>query len=168
RLEAIRERIDRAGATAEIRTLGPSGQGMGDLVGQADLVLVDAPCSGSGTWRRRPEAPWRLTPGTLGRFPPQQLAILSRAADLVRPGGRLVYITCSVFAEENEEVAAAFATARPEFHPRPIAEAAAVPALTQAGQRRLAELAGGGHTVQLTPLRNGTDGFFVALFERSA
>lgn len=168
RLDAIKERVERAGAAADIRTLGQDGQGMIDLAGKADLVVVDAPCSGSGTWRRRPEAPWRLTPGTLARFPALQLSILSHAADLVRPGGRLVYITCSVFAEENDEVAAAFAAAHPEFRPRPIAEAAAATsALTPAGQARLAELAKGGHTLQLTPLRSGTDGFFVALFERS-
>ena len=166
RLEAIRERLERAGAAAEIRATGPEGQGTEDLAGAADLVLVDAPCSGSGTWRRRPESPWRLSAESLARFPPLQTGILTRAADLVRPGGRLVYITCSVFAEENEQVAAAFAAARPDFRPRPITDAAQTPAITDAGRTRLAELAQGGHTVQLTPLRNGTDGFFIALFER--
>ena len=168
RLDAIRERVQRAGSLAEIRSITQDGEGTEDLTGQADLVLVDAPCSGAGTWRRRPEAPWRLTPESLGRFPPLQTTILARAAQIVRPGGRLVYVTCSVFAEENDAVADAFLANHPDFRPRPITEAADTPALTQAGRDRLAELAAGGHTVQLTPLRNGTDGFFIALFERSA
>jgi 16S rRNA (cytosine967-C5)-methyltransferase len=149
--------------------LGPEGEGVPDLEGWADLVFVDAPCSGSGTWRRRPEAAWRLTAAEVERLHALQVRILGWAAKLVRPGGRLVYVTCSVLGRENEDSAAAFAEARPNFRPAPVAEAA-VPALglTEAGQARLAELAGGGHQVQLTPARTGTDGFFVALFERTA
>ncbi len=169
RLEAIPERLERAGAAAELRRTGPEGQGTEDLDAAADLVLVDAPCSGSGTWRRRPEGAWRLTPAGVARLSELQGAILSQAARLVRPGGRLVYVTCSILAEENEAVAEGFAAADPAFRPVPVAAAArASPALTDAARDRLAALADGGHTVQLTPHRTGTDGFFVALFERSA
>ena len=166
RLQAIPERLKRAGATAELRLAGPNGEGTEDLAAAADLVLVDAPCSGSGTWRRHPEGAWRLAPEDVARLSGLQQAILARASALVKPGGRLVYVTCSVLRDENEAVAEAFAAAHPDFRPVPIAEAAATPDLTDAARARLAELAEGGHTVQLTPLRTGTDGFFVALFER--
>ena len=167
RLDVIPERLKRAGARAEMRLTGADGQGTEDLYAKADLVLVDAPCSGSGTWRRRPEGAWRLTPDDVTRLAALQGAILSRAATLVKPGGRLAYVTCSILAEENDAVAAAFAAASPDFHPLPIADAAATPDLTDQGRARLAELAEGGHTLQLTPHRTGTDGFFIALFERS-
>ena len=166
RLQAIPERLKRAGASAELRLTGANGEGTEDLAAAADLVLVDAPCSGSGTWRRHPEGAWRLTPEDVARLSGLQQAILARATALVKPGGRLVYVTCSVLRDENEAVAEAFAAAHPDFRPVPIAEAAATPDLTDAARARLAELAEGGHTVQLTPLRTGTDGFFVALFER--
>ena len=168
RLDAVPERLKRAGAKAELRLTGADGQGTDDLIGLADLVLVDAPCSGSGTWRRRPEGAWRLTPDDVARLAELQLKILTRASGLVKPGGRLAYVTCSVLDAENAAVAAAFAEAHPDFAPVPIAVAAATPDLTEAGRARLAELARDGHTVQLTPHRTGTDGFFIALFERSA
>lgn len=168
RLKSIEPRLERAGARAELRRIGGAGQGSEDLEGSADLVLVDAPCSGSGTWRRRPEQAWRLAEAELERFMRLQGSILSRAAELVRPGGRLTYVTCSVLAPENHDVTEAFAAAHPDFKPVPIAQAAAASAgLTEAGRTRLAELADGGHRVQLSPRRTGTDGFFVALFERT-
>ena len=139
-----------------------------DLIGKADRVLVDAPCSGSGTWRRRPEEAWRLTEEQLHAVIKTQKDVLRRAAALVRPGGRLAYVTCSVLAAENADVATAFAANHPEFKPLPITEAAATPLLTDTARARLAELSGGGHTVQLSPRRTGTDGFFIALFQRSA
>ncbi|MDP8915931.1 MAG: RsmB/NOP family class I SAM-dependent RNA methyltransferase, partial [Pseudomonadota bacterium] len=168
RLEAIRPRLTRAGAQAELRRLGPEGENMDDLAGRADLVFVDAPCSGSGTWRRRPESAWRLTAEEVERLHALQVAVLGRAARLVRPGGRLVYVTCSVLSRENGDSAKAFAHAHPEFRPRPITDALATPNLTEAGRARLAELAGSGHTLQLTPARTNTDGFFIATFTRPA
>ena len=84
----------------------------------------------------------------------------------MKPGGRLLYATCSLFAEENEAVAAAFAAAHPDFAPLPIARAVQTDALTPEGQTRLAAMADGAHTLRLTPHTAGTDGFFVALFER--
>ncbi|MBW3617430.1 MAG: RsmB/NOP family class I SAM-dependent RNA methyltransferase [Proteobacteria bacterium] len=169
RLDAVRPRLERANAEAELRLLGPEGEGVADLEERADLVFVDAPCSGAGTWRRRPEAAWRLTEAEVDRFHGLQVAILGRAAKLVRPGGRLVYVTCSVLGRENEDSAAAFAGAHGAFRPVAVAEAAAhASGLTEAGRARLAELAGGGHQVQFTPARTGTDGFFVALWKRTS
>jgi 16S rRNA (cytosine967-C5)-methyltransferase len=168
RLQAMAERLARNDVEAELRQLGADGEGTSDLTGLADLTFVDAPCSGSGTWRRHPEGAWRLTPDGIARLAALQSQILERAAALVRPGGRLAYATCSVFAAENDAVAAVFAAAHPAFSPVPIAKAAQTPDLTDAARQRLAELAGDGHTLQLTPRRSGTDGFFLALFERSA
>jgi 16S rRNA (cytosine967-C5)-methyltransferase len=167
RLDAIRPRLQRAGVAAELRQLGQEGQGVDDLTGQAALVLVDAPCSASGTWRRRPDAAWRLTEAEISRLNALQSAILERAAALVAPGGRLAYVTCSVFDCENGAVVRAFAERRPEFAPVPIIGAATSPFLTGAARQRLAALAGEGHTLQLSPHRTNTDGFFVALFERT-
>ena len=111
------ERLVRAGAKVEKRRLGSNGEGMDDLEAAADLVFVDAPCSGSGTWRRHPEAAWRLTPETVTRLAALQQTILARAAKLVKPGGRLLFATCSMLDQENGAVAAAFAAAHPEFRP---------------------------------------------------
>ena len=168
RLDAMRERLDRAGAAVEVRQLGSDGEGMNDLEAAADLVFVDAPCSGSGTWRRHPEAAWRLTPEDVTRLATLQASILPRAARLVKPGGRLVYVTCSLFVEENEAVAVAFGLTHPAFTLLPIARAAQTDALTPEGRTRLAAMGGGGHTLRLTPHSTGTDGFFVALFERAS
>jgi 16S rRNA (cytosine967-C5)-methyltransferase len=168
RLNAMAERLGRNDAVVELRQLGADGEGAGDLLGRADLVFVDAPCSGSGTWRRHPEGAWRLTPEAITRLARLQGRILSQAATLVTPGGRLAYATCSVFADENDAVAQAFAIANPAFRPLAITQAAQTPELTDSARLRLAELAGDGHTLQLTPRRSGTDGFFLALFERSA
>jgi 16S rRNA (cytosine967-C5)-methyltransferase len=167
RLDAIKPRLARAGLQAEFRRVGPTGDPLEDLQALADRVLVDAPCSGSGTWRRKPEEAWRLTEGELERLSALQLDILNRAADLVRPGGRLAYVTCSVLARENIDVTDAFVAARPDFAPLAVAEAARPPMLTPEGRARLVELCGGGHRVQLSPRRSQTDGFFIALFERT-
>jgi 16S rRNA (cytosine967-C5)-methyltransferase len=168
RLEAITPRLERAGLTADLRRVGPTGDRLDDLIGKADKVLVDAPCSGSGTWRRRPEEAWRLTEEQLHALVVTQKDVLRRAAALVRPGGRLVYVTCSVLAAENTDVVTSFAAEHREFAPLPINQAAVSPLLTDAGRARLAELSSGGHTVQLSPRRTGTDAFFIALFQRSA
>lgn len=166
RLDNIRPRLARAAAAAELRRLGPAGEGVEDLEGRADLVLVDAPCSGSGTWRRRPEDAWRLTAEEVGRLHALQVAILNRAARLVRPGGRLAYVTCSMLGAENEASADAFEAAHPDFRPRPVATALDSPMITEAGRQRLATLAGGGHRLRLSPAATHTDGFFAALYER--
>jgi 16S rRNA (cytosine967-C5)-methyltransferase len=117
------------------------------------VVLVDAPCSGLGALRRNPDARWRLTPEEVDSFPPRQREILDRYSRLVKPGGRLVYATCSINRAENEDVRAAFLGNHPEF----------APAAVFAGA--LAETIPGAE-VQLLPHRHGTDGFYLAAFRR--
>ena len=168
RLDNIKPRLQRAGVEAELIQLGPNGGGVEDMIQQADVVLVDAPCTGSGTWRRRPEDAWRLKPEDVDRMHSLQMAIVARAAKLVKPGGRLVYVTCSMLRGENEATMDAFEEDHPQFAPVPIAEAVDVDALTEAGRGRLAELAQGGHRLRLSPANAGTDGFFAALYERQA
>jgi 16S rRNA (cytosine967-C5)-methyltransferase len=168
RLDAIGPRLARAGLTVDLRRLGPEGQGVDDLTAAADLVLVDAPCSGSGTWRRHPENAWRTTSTEVSNLHVLQREVLARAARLVRPGGRLAYVTCSVLARENEATATAFEAAHPNFRPRPITDALGAPQFTDEARARLAALAAGGHTLRLTPRLTGTDGFFIALYERTS
>ena len=124
------------------------------LEGRMDLVFVDAPCTGSGTWRRHPDAKWRLTPAQLERRIAEQDGVLSAAAGYVKPGGRLVYVTCSLLAEENEDRVAAFLAAHPAFANATIEIAGTEPWRTGAGHLRL------------TPRNAGTDGFFVAALTR--
>ena len=168
RLDNIRPRLERADLHADLRRLSEDGAGLEDLERQADLVLVDAPCSGSGTWRRRPEDAFRLTESEVERLHALQVAILDRAAKLVKPGGRLVYVTCSMLSRENEQSAHAFEAAHPEFRPLPVAAALDTPAFTAAGRERLAALADGGHKLRLSPYSTATDGFFAVLYERPA
>lgn len=167
RLDNIRPRLARAGVAADLRLIGQNGGGVEEFNGKADLVFVDAPCSGSGAWRRRPEDAWRLKADEIERLHALQLRILSQAAALVKPGGRLVYVTCSVLARENEAVADAFEAANAGFRPLPVAEALASVALTDSARMRLAEAANVGR-LRLSPASTGTDGFFIALYERLA
>ena len=147
RLSRLGPRAERAGARMiETRLLNP-GSEREALVGvQADIVLIDAPCSGTGTWRRNPEARWRLSPDRLARLTATQARLLDIGATLVRPGGVLVYIVCSLLDEEGADQAAAFA-ARAGFTPAPLD----LPAGRQHGPGW-----------RLDPARDGTDGFFVA------
>ena len=119
--------------------------------GKADAVLIDAPCSGTGTWRRNPEARWRLDPAELERFAGTQAHLLDVAAELVRPGGRLVYVTCSLLDAEGADRIAAFLESRPDWRSSP-------PVLPLGRQR--------GSGVRLTPFHDGTDGFFIARLEK--
>jgi 16S rRNA (cytosine967-C5)-methyltransferase len=142
-------RLERAGVTiAETRLLDPGREreALADLRGAADLVLVDAPCSGTGTWRRNPEARWRLTPEKLARLVATQAYLLDVAAELVRPGGILVYAVCSLLRDEGRDQAAAF-VARSAFVSEGIATRGGRPA---------------GPGLLLSPDHDGTDGFFVA------
>ena len=126
--------------------------------GGFDDVLVDAPCSGTGTLRRHPEIRWRLAPGDLPVLAERQTKILASAAETVRPGGRLLYSVCSVEPEEGEDVVAAFVAEHPEF-----AQADPRASLSQAAQ----ELVGPDHALRTTPLNDGLDGFYAALLTRS-
>jgi 16S rRNA (cytosine967-C5)-methyltransferase len=152
RLSRLMPRAERAGVTiVETRLLdgGREADALGDLVDVADLVVVDAPCSGTGTWRRNPEARWRLTPERLGRLTALQARLLDLAATLVQPGGRLVHIVCSLLDEEGAGQADAFLGRHSGWKAEPIT----LPAGTRHGV---------GH--RLVPVRDGTDGFFVASF----
>ncbi len=127
--------------------------------GRADLVLVDAPCSGSGALRRRPWSRWSVPPRELVRLPQLQLEILDRFAGFVRPGGRLVYATCSLLTAENEAVVERFLSGRTGWVLAPLAE--------RVGRER-AERIGDGRVLKLYPHRHGTDGFFAAVLLRSS
>jgi len=132
------------------------------LAGQMDLVVIDAPCTGAGTWRRRPDAKWRLSPRQIEARIAEQAAILDAAMAYVKPGGRLCYITCSVFAEENGRQVAAFRDRHPEFAP---ADHAALWAERFPGRQDAVRVEPG-LGLALGPLRTGTDGFFFAALDR--
>lgn len=167
RLNNIKPRLARAGLTADLRQLGEHGEGMEDLEGQADLVLVDAPCSGSGVWRRRPETAHSLLETEVERLHTLQAAILSRASKLVKPGGLLAYATCSILPDENEDTAAEFEARHPEFKPRSIVDALDAPQISRSGAEALAQMADG-HRLRLSPATSHTDGFFVSLYRRES
>src|SRR5580700_2324434 len=124
-----------------------------------DRVLVDAPCLGIGSWRRNPDGKWRATPNDLAELVVRQRDILASAARLVKPGGRLIYVTCSLLREENEDQADAFLAASPDF--------ALYPAERAWKETIGGRCPGGDDYLRLTPARHGTDGFFVAQFERA-
>jgi 16S rRNA (cytosine967-C5)-methyltransferase len=144
RLSAMPPRLARAGVTiAEPRLLdgGQEAEMLADLEGGCDAVIVDAPCSGSGTWRRNPEARWRLTPARLARLVEEQARLLALAATMVRPGGRMTYVVCSLLPEEGAAQAAALMAARGDFK-----------AL--------------GEELLLTPQSHGCDGFSITTLVR--
>jgi 16S rRNA (cytosine967-C5)-methyltransferase len=164
RLAPIFDRLTRSGVR-NVQVRSPRGREddpVADLHGLADLVLVDAPCTGTGTWRRNPDAKWRVRPRSLDDRVAEQAIVLDRAAALVRPGGRIAYITCSVLPAENDGTVDAFLQRHPAFQPLAAAKAAA-----DAGLPGLPDRAWPcRHGLQLTPLRTGTDGFYVALLRR--
>jgi 16S rRNA (cytosine967-C5)-methyltransferase len=161
--------------------------------GSFDRVLIDAPCTGTGTWRRNPDAKWKLTPTDLEELTQVQRNILDSAWRLVKPGGRLIYATCSLLSEENEAQIEALLAAHADFklvpvadvwkqalgtdlhsivtpasEPGPIAGASASPSMDPGSQAGMTNesVSGGGAYLSLTPARNGTDGFFTAILER--
>jgi 16S rRNA (cytosine967-C5)-methyltransferase len=131
-----------------------------------DRVLVDVPCSGSGSWRRNPDARWRLSPESVAKYAARQEDILLRAAQLVKPGGRLVYATCSVLCEENEDVVAAFLAAHEEFATIPVENVWVETIAAMEGGVAFGKILESGEWLHLTPARHGCDGFFVAVMER--
>ncbi|MBO0662493.1 RsmB/NOP family class I SAM-dependent RNA methyltransferase [Jiella sp. MQZ9-1] len=167
RLAPIHERLKRAGAR-NVQVHDPR-EDMAGLFGGMDLTLVDAPCTGSGTWRRRPDAKWRLTESALEKRMAEQDAVLDRAARFVRHGGRLVYVTCSLLAEENVERIAAFLQ-RHVDKGFTVADAgarwAAALSDNELERCRVTPLVGGS-VLTMTPHRTGTDGFFFALLEKA-
>ncbi|HEY2751319.1 RsmB/NOP family class I SAM-dependent RNA methyltransferase [Phenylobacterium sp.] len=152
--DAIR-RADRAGVrNLQVRSpVNP--EPLKGLEGKMDVVFIDAPCSGSGSWRRHPDTKWRLTPETLERRMADQDAVLDSGAAFVKPGGRLVYVTCSVLPQEDEDRIAAFLARTPGFAVRPATD-----------ELKLTTFLTPDGFLRLTPRTSGTDGFFVAVLEK--
>jgi 16S rRNA (cytosine967-C5)-methyltransferase len=163
RLRPIFERLKRAGVrNAQVLTAGDSAA-LAGLAGKMDLILIDAPCTGSGVWRRRPDAKWRLSPQMLEARIKDQAEVLEEGAPLVKSGGRLAYITCSVLPPENRDQVDAFLARHPEFKLVPWGRLWAevlpdVPPPPSAD--------GSEETLLMTPSSHGTDGFFVAVMQR--
>lgn len=150
RLGQLGPRVARAGVTnLQAVLLNPQQEleALEEWRGRADAVLVDAPCSGTGTWRRNPELRWRLNPAGLNKLAALQGRLIYLAAELVRPGGRIIYVTCSLLDEEGADQIEAVCTRRNDLNPVPLS----LP---------LGRMRGGG--TRLTPAQDGTDGFFIA------
>ncbi len=165
RLDALKPRLARSGLSNvhPVAIAHERDDRVKRLAGKIDRVLVDAPCSGLGTLRRSPDLKWRQTPETVAAQARLQLAILTSAARLLKPGGRLVYATCSLLLEENEAVAEAFAQAHPDFSVLPAAQCLASaqvpsPETLCAGES--------GQWLRLWPHRHATDGFFAAVWQK--
>ena len=154
RLDRLAQRASVAGAIVERRLLDPrrEHEALGDLVGKADCVLVDAPCSGSGTWRRNPELRWRSTPKRLAAVVSLQREILDRACTLLRPGGRLVYAVCSLIPDEGASQVDALLARHPDL-------------IANASPINVGRVRGAGTLI--TPAHDETDGFFFACLHRS-
>lgn len=153
RLSRLAPRAVRAGARVETRLLDPGREveALADRVGKADAVMVDAPCSGTGTWRRGPEARWRLTPQGLARYVRMQADVLRIGAGLVRPGGRLTYVVCSLLDAEGPDIVAAFLDRSPQW---------------RAAEQQVGAGTPRGAGLRLTPWDDSTDGFFFATLHR--
>ena len=167
RLEAIKPRLARSGLSNvhPVAIAHERDERIKRLAGKLDRVLVDAPCSGLGTLRRSPDLKWRHTPETVAAQAELQRRILASAARLLKPGGRLVYATCSLLTQENEAVAAAFSAAHPEFLPVPVADALADGHVAEAASVCTGD---GGRFLRLWPHRHRTDGFYAAVWQKEA
>jgi len=167
RLAPIHQRLERAGArNVQVRTPRARADVLADLAQRADLVLIDAPCTGTGSWRRNPDAKWRVRPGALAQRLTEQASTLDRAATLVKPNGRIAYVTCSVLADENGAQVRAFLQRHPDFFvvpPARVTEALGERALLF---RRAVLMSDEG--LLMTPRRTDTDGFFVSVIGRRA
>jgi 16S rRNA (cytosine967-C5)-methyltransferase len=177
RLEALKPRLARSGLSNvhPVAIAHERDERIKRLAGKMDRVLVDAPCSGLGTLRRNPDLKWRHTPQAIAELQAKQQAILDSSARLLKPGGRLVYATCSVLPDENEVVAEAFTKAHPDFR------LVSVPILltrllgdadttSEAPTDAVSALAAGlchGDYLRLWPHRHNTDGFFAAVWEKA-
>ena len=164
RLDAMKPRVARSGLTNvhTVQIAQERDDRIKRLAGKIDRVLVDAPCSGLGTLRRNPDLKWRQSPQAVAAMRERQLAILNAAAALVKPGGRLIYATCSLLELENDDVAQSFERAQVAFEP-----VAAQQALEQARIESAVDLVHGAR-MRLLPHRHGTDGFFAAVWQRKS
>ncbi len=164
RLAPIFDRLKRAGATnVEVRApKGRDDEPLANLKNKVDLVVVDAPCTGTGTWRRNPDAKWRMRPSSLDDRVRDQALVLDRAAKAVKPGGVIAYITCSLLPAENDEAIERFIQRNGDFEILDPASTAAEAGLPELARHRSPNGVG----LLLTPLRTNTDGFFLARLRR--
>ena len=164
RLDALKPRLARSGLSNvhPVAIAHERDDRIKRLAGKIDRVLVDAPCSGLGTLRRNPDLKWRQNPKAIEQLVAKQTAILQSAARLLKPGGRLVYATCSVLRQENEAIAESFTSANTGFN---LLETASI--LTQTGVENAANLCSGSY-LRLWPYQHHTDGFFAAVWQKSA
>ncbi|KQZ01350.1 MFS transporter [Pseudolabrys sp. Root1462] len=166
RLAPIHDRLTRSGArNVQVRTPKSIGGEIDDLKGRMDMVLIDAPCTGTGAWRRNPDAKWRMRPGALEQRVKEQADILDRAVDFVKTTGRIVYITCSLLEAENGAQVRGFLGRHPGFAVEPPATTIKRLGAAAAGFAKAARL--GPEGILMTPKSTGTDGFFVAVLRRS-
>jgi 16S rRNA (cytosine967-C5)-methyltransferase len=164
-LAPIYERLSRAGVhNADVRNPKGEVDTLADIRASADLVLIDAPCTGTGTWRRNPDAKWRMRPGALEVRLKDQIEVLDRAASLVKPGGRIAYITCSVLPQENGEQIRNFVARHPDFTVVPPSQTMTV--LWDKAEDFAAATLQSAEGLLMTPRRTGTDGFFVSVLRR--
>ena len=164
-LAPIHERLSRAGVhNCDVRSPKGEADPLADIKASADLVLIDAPCSGTGTWRRNPDAKWRMRPGALEVRLKDQAEVLDRAAGMVKPGGRIAYITCSVLPVENNEQVRAFLARHPEFSVVAPEETASV--LWDKAEDFAQAALRSDEGWLMTPRRTGTDGFFVSVLRK--
>ena len=164
-LAPIYERLSRAGVhNCDVRTPKGPDDSLSDIHASADLVLIDAPCTGTGTWRRNPDAKWRIRSGALVVRLKDQIAVLDRAAPLVKPGGRIAYVTCSVLPPENGEQIRSFLTRHHEFSVVPPSQTTTV--LWDKAEEFAAATLPSPEGLLMTPRRTGTDGFFVSVLRR--
>jgi len=166
RLAPIHDRLARSGArNVQVRTPKSVGGEIADLAGRLDLVLIDAPCTGTGAWRRNPDAKWRVRPGALEQRSKEQAEVLERAVSLVKDGGRIAYVTCSVLDEENGAQVRGFLARHPDYAVVPPLEVIEALGGKAADFAKAARLSGQG--VLMTPRTTGTDGFFVSVLRRA-
>ena len=166
RLKPLFARAKRGGVR-NLQIRSPAGdEGLDDLQGKMDVVFVDAPCSGAGTWRRHPDTKWRLTQQQLARRMTEQDLVLREAAHFVRPGGVMVYATCSFLIEENEDRLDEFIKQRPDFVLIPVLDQIAASALVNAqGCAELKPCLTQDGAIRLTPEKIRADGFFIAALQ---
>jgi 16S rRNA (cytosine967-C5)-methyltransferase len=167
RLAPIHARLERAGVrNVQVRTPRSGTDVLADLDGTIDLVLIDAPCTGTGSWRRNPDAKWRLRPGALEIRQREQRAVLDRAARLVKPGGRIAYVTCSMLDEENGVQVRDFRARHEQMSAPSLSEMTSV-----MGERAMLfnrAIVASAEGLLMTPRRTGTDGFFVSVMRRAS
>ena len=164
-LAPIHERLSRAGIhNCDVRTPKGESDALSDIHASADLVMIDAPCTGTGTWRRNPDAKWRIRPGALEQRLKAQAEVLDRAASLVKPGGRIAYVTCSVLNPENGGQIRSFLARQSDFAVVPPSETVAV--LWDKAEDFAAATLQSAEGLLMTPRRTGTDGFFVSVLKR--